>query len=157
MVTRFVSNYAFVVKQKVMEMSRECHNHMLQPTLNTKRKNRHPPLSQLATALVQQVFHNINFHIKCVDDLDPITPYNPLEDVQEPLYCGKSPLIVITALPDRGGPVIAADIDVKLRKICLIYVYPPTRCSTEMMLSSKLHLVKSTKYWIRLLPHTRYC
>ena len=89
-------------------------------------------LYRFETVIAQQVFDNSNYHIKCVDDLDPLPPIQPPRGrAGTAILWSKSLNNRITPLPDGSDRVIAVEIDVKPRKICLINVYLPTRGSAD--------------------------
>ena len=84
------------------------------------------------SVIAKQVFDNSNYHIKCVDDLDPFPPIQPPRGRAGTAILWNKPLYnCITTLPDGSDRVIAVEIDVKPRKICLINVYLPTRGSAD--------------------------
>ncbi|MEW8547288.1 MAG: reverse transcriptase family protein, partial [Candidatus Thiodiazotropha sp.] len=84
------------------------------------------------SALAQQVFENSNYHIKCVDDLDPLPPTQPPRGrAGTAILWSKSLNHCINPLPDGTDRVIAVEVDVKPTKICLINVYLPARGSAD--------------------------
>ena len=109
------------------------------------------------TVIAQQVFDNSNYHIKCVDDLDPSLPYSLREDALEQPYSEINPLI--TVLP-HSRMEVAVLLQWRLmsspgRSVLSMFTFqqeaPPT-----VTLPSKQRWMKFTKSWKSLLPHTRY-
>ena len=81
---------------------------------------------------MQQVFDNSNYHFKWLDDLDPLPHMQPPRGhARTAILWNKSLNNCITPLLDGSDRVAAVEIDVKLRKICLINVYLPTRGSAD--------------------------
>ena len=47
------------------------------------------------TTLAQQVYGNSNYHIKCVDDIDPLPPTQPPRGRAGTAICGTNPLTTV--------------------------------------------------------------
>ena len=70
------------------------------------------------TTIAQQVFDNSNYHVKCVDNLDPLPPIQPPRGRAGTAILWKKSLNHgITPLTDGSDRVIAVGIDVKPRNI----------------------------------------
>ena len=84
------------------------------------------------TTLAQQVYGNSNYHIKCVDDIDPLPPTQaPRGRTGTAILWNKSLNHCISPLPDGSDRVIAIEIKSKPRNICLINVYLPSRGTAD--------------------------
>ena len=84
------------------------------------------------TTLAQQVYGNSNYHIKCVDNIDPLPPTQPPRGCAgTAILWNKSLNLCISPLPDGSDRVIAIEIKSKPRNICLISVYLPSRGTAD--------------------------
>ena len=97
-----------------MPFCRFCHNaaHMVQTLADTHQVIliQDHWLDGFETVLVQQVFDNSNFHIKCVDDLDPILASQPpIGRAGTAILWIKHLHHCITALPDRSDRVLCSN------------------------------------------------
>ena len=80
------------------------------------------------SSLAQQIYNNSNFHIKCVDDLDPIPPVQPPRGHAGTCILWENDLNhCIKVMPDGGHRVTAVEITGDRLPLCLINVYMPSR------------------------------
>ena len=80
------------------------------------------------SSLAQQIYNNSNFHIKCVDDLDPIPPVQPPRGHAGTCILWENDLNhCIRVMPDGGHRVTAVEITGDRLPLCLINVYMPSR------------------------------
>ena len=83
-------------------------------------------------SLVQQIYNNSNYHIKCVDDQGPLPPIQPPRGYSGTCILLKKDLNhCIKLFPDGGQRVVAVEISNDTLPVCLINVYMPSRGTSD--------------------------
>ena len=84
------------------------------------------------TSLLQQVFNNSNFHVKCVDDKDPLSPVKPPRGYAGTCVLWSSDLNhCISPIPNGSDRDTAVERTTREEKVCLVCVYMPARGPTD--------------------------
>ena len=84
------------------------------------------------SSIVQQIYNNSNYHIKCVDDLDPIPPIQPPRGHAGTCILWKKEINhYVNILPDGGHRITAIEFKGDDGLVCLINVYMPARGSPD--------------------------
>ena len=84
------------------------------------------------SSIVQQIYNNRNYHIKCVDDLDPIPPIQPTRGHAGTCILWKKEINhYVNILPDGGHRITAIEFKGDDGLVCLINVYMPAKGSPD--------------------------
>ena len=84
------------------------------------------------TSLLQQIFGNSNFHVKCVDDADPIPPVQPPRGYAGTCIVWSSDLNhCVSPISDGNDRITAVEVNTESGKVCIICVYMLARGSTD--------------------------